>query len=181
VIAGIGALSLLRIVFSLVPLALIAAAAVALWRLASTAAERRREATLQHLIGLFGPASAAVQKDPKQLLVWYPLARNSRALFPDAFAELDKAFGGTFPFSKEQLQAAHARCSTDWLAWERAHDAEFSLKAAQVEDEIVRAGGQPSPLLRTRVAAVEQQKLESYQHRYEEYIKTAKALAAFVE
>ena len=120
-------------------------------------------------------------RDPKQLLVWYPLARSSRALFPEAFAELDKASGGTFPFKKDQLQGAHARCSSDWLAWERAHDAEFSLKSAQVEDEIVRAGGPPSALMRTRLAAVEQQKLETYQRRYEEYIKTAKALAAFVE
>jgi hypothetical protein len=35
--------------------------------------------------------------------------------------------------------------------------------------------------LRTRLAAIEQQKLESYQQRYEEYIKTAKALAAFTD
>ena len=70
---------------------------------------------------------------------------------------------------------------SDWLAWERAHDAEYSLKAAEVQDEIDRAQGQASPLLRTRLAAVEQQKLERYQQRYEEYIKTAKALAAFAE
>jgi hypothetical protein len=159
----------------------VAVATVALWRLVSAAKARRREATLQHLVALFGPASAAVQLDSKQLLVWFPLARTSRKLFPAAFAELDQASGGTFPFTKEQVQAAHARCSSDWLAWERAHDAEFSLKSALVEDEIARAGGQPSPLQRTRLAAVEQQKLESYQHRYEEYIKTAKALAAFVE
>ena len=100
---------------------------------------------------------------------------------PAAFSELDAAFGGTFPFTKDQVQAAHARCSSDWLAWERSHDAEFSLKTAQVEDEIARAGGPASPLLRTRLAAIEQQKLERYQQRYEEYIKTAKALAAFVE
>jgi hypothetical protein len=78
------------------------------------------------------------------------------------------------------LKSAHARCSSDWLTWERAHDAEYSLKAAQVEDEISRAGA-ATPLLRTRLAAVEQQKLERYQQRYEEYIKTAKAFAAFVD
>ncbi len=157
------------------------AVALALWRLAATAERQRHEAVLQQLLATFGTAATAVLQDPRQLIVWHPLARNSRKLFPEAFSELDKAFGGTFPFSKEQLQAAHARCSSDWLAWERAHDAEFSLKAAQVEDEIARAGGQASPLLRTRLAAVDQQKLERYQQRYEEYIKTAKALAAFVE
>ena len=168
-------------------LALFAAAAAiavafALWRRLGASAERlRRDAAVQQMLALFGPPAAAVQQDPRQLLAWYPLARTSRKLFPEAFAELDKATGGTFPFSKDQVQAAHARCSSDWLAWERAHDAEFSLKAAQVEDEIARAGGHPSALLRTRLAAVEQQKLEVYQRRYEEYIKTAKALAAFVE
>ena len=50
-----------------------------------------------------------------------------------------------------------------------------------MQDEIARAGGQATTLLRTRLAAVEQEKLERYQQRYEEYIKTAKALASFVE
>ncbi len=153
------------------------AIAAALWRVGHVMDHRRREAAVQQLLATFGPAAAAVQQDPRQLLVWYPLAQSSRKLFPQAFSELDKASGGTFPFTRDQVQAAHARCSSDWLVWERAHDAEFSLKAAQVEDDIVRAGGPASPLLRTRVAAVEQQKLERYQQRYEEYIKTAKALA----
>ncbi len=158
-----------------------AAGVVALWRVAAAVEQRTTQAAVQQLLAIFGPAAAAVQQDPRQLLSWYPLAQNSRRLFPAAFAELDKAFGASFPFTKEQLQAAHARCSTDWLAWERAHDAEFSVKAAEVQDEIARAGGQGTPLLRTRLAAVEQEKLERYQRRYEEYIKTAKALAAFVE
>jgi hypothetical protein len=156
-------------------------AAFALWRLAAAVKRQRRDAAIQQALGLFGPAAAAVLQDSRQLLAWYPLARTSRKLFPEAFAELDAAFGGTFPFKKDQVEAAHARCTSDWLAWERAHDAEFSLKSAQVEDEIARAGGPPSTLLRTRLAALEQEKLEAYQRRYEEYIKTAKALAALVE
>ena len=158
-----------------------AAGVIALWRLAAAVEQRTALAAVQQLLAIFGPAAAVVQENPRQLLSWYPLAQNSRKLFPAAFVELDKAFGGSFPFTKEQLQAAHARCSADWLAWERAHDAEFSVKAAQVQDEIARAGGQATTLLRTRLAAVEQEKLERYQQRYEEYIKTAKALAAFVE
>ena len=39
----------------------------------------------------------------------------------------------------------------------------------------------PRRCLRTRLAAVEQQKLERYQQRYEEYIKTAKAIAAYAD
>jgi hypothetical protein len=162
---------------------LLAAAAVAyvLWRIGEELQRQRREATLRHLLTTFAPAAAAAQQDPKQLLVWYPLAQSSRKLFPDAFKDLDAAAGGAFPFTKEQLKAAHSRWTADWLAWERAHDAEYSLKTAQVQDEIDRAPGPASPLLRTRLAAVEQQKLERYQQRYEEYIKTAKALAAFAE
>jgi hypothetical protein len=158
-----------------------AALAYVLWRIRDAVERRRRDATIQQLLTTFGPAAAAVQNDPKQLLAWYPIAQASRRLFPEAFKELDAAAGGMFPFTKEQLQAAHARCSADWLAWERAHDAEYALKIAQVQDEIDRAAGQASPLSRTRLAAVEQQKLERYQQRYEEYVKTAKALAAFAE
>ena len=162
---------------------LLAAAAVAyvLWRISDELQRQRREATLRHLLTTFAPAAAAAQQDPKHLLVWYPLAQSSRKLFPDAFKDLDAAAGATFPFTKEQLKAAHSRWTADWLAWERAHDAEYSLKTAQVQDEIDRVQGHASPLLRTRLAAIEQQKLERYQQRYEEYIKTAKALAAFAE
>jgi len=158
-----------------------AALAYVLWRIGDDLRRHRREATLAHLLAMFGPAVAAAQQDPRRLVVWHPLAQTSRKLFPEAFKDLDAAAGGVFPFTKEQLKAAHARCTADWLAWERAHDAEYSLKAAQVQDEIDRVQGQASPLLRTRLAAVEQQKLERYQQRYEEYIKTAKALAAFAE
>jgi hypothetical protein len=158
-----------------------AALAYVLWRIGDEIQRQRRETTLQNLLAMFAPGTAASQQDPRQLLVWHPLAQSSRKLFPEAFKELDSAAGGTFPFTKEHLKAAHARWTAEWLAWERAHDAEYALKAAQVQDEIDRAQGQASPLLRTRLAAIEQQKLERYQQRYEEYIKTAKALAAFAE
>ena len=162
---------------------LLAAAVVAyvLWRIQDELQRQRREATLRHLLAMFAPGAAAAQQDPKHLLVWYPLAQAGRKLFPEAFKDLDTAAGGAFPFTKEQLKAAHARWTTEWLAWERAHDAEYSLKAAQVQDEIDRAVGPVSPLFRTRLAAIEQHKLERYQQRYEEYIRTAKALAAFAE
>ncbi len=173
-------LNLLLLVIALA----VTAAAFAVWRLADGLARRRRDDIIQQQLATFAPAVGAVQHDPRQLLVWYPLAQTSRKLFPDAFAALDHAAGAPFPFTREQLKAAHARWSADWLAWERAHDAEFSVKAAEVQNDIDRAGqtaSQASPLLRTRLAAVEQQKLERYQQRYEEYIKTAKALAAFAE
>jgi hypothetical protein len=166
---------------ALVVAAVGAAVAFGLWRIGDELRQRRRDADIRHLLATFGPAIEAVRLDPAQLLAWQPLAKTSRRLFPDAFKEIDEAAGAAFPFTVEQLKAAHARCSADWLAWERAHDAEYALKAAQVQDEIDRAHGQASPLLRTRLAALEQQKLERYQQRYEEYIKTAKALAALAE
>jgi hypothetical protein len=160
------------------------AGALAVWRLSDRIAERQRNDLLQQQLALFAPAVAAVHHDPRQLLVWYPLAKTSRTLFPQIFAELDRATGGAFPFTRDQIDAAHARCTSEWLAWERAHDAEFSLKAAEVQHEIDRTGqtaSHASPLLRTRLAAIEQQKLERYQQRYEEYVKTAKAIAGFVD
>jgi hypothetical protein len=158
-----------------------AALVFVLWRIGDQLNRQRRDASILRLLETFAPAAVAAQRDPKQLLIWYPLAQASRKLFPAAFASLDEAAGGAFPFTKEQLKAAHARCTSEWLAWERAHDAEYALKSAEVQDAIDRVQGHASPLLRTRLAAVEQEKLERYQHRYEEYIKTAKALAAYAE
>jgi hypothetical protein len=152
-----------------------------LWRVGDELRRQRRETTLRQMLATFAPAVVASHQDPKQLMVWYPMAQASRKLFPDAFKDLDAAVGGAFPFTKEQAKAAHARCTADWLAWERAHDAEYSVKVAEVQDHIDRTQGPASPLLRTRLAALEQQKLERYQQRYEEYIKTAKALAALTE
>jgi hypothetical protein len=174
-VLGSGFLVLLLLVAAL------AAIAAVMWRTGSILEHQRQDAIIQQLLATFAPAIASVQQDPKQLLVWYPLAQACRKLYPDAFKELDRATRGTFPFTKEQVQTAHARCTSDWLAWERAHDAEYALKAAQVQDEIDRVSGAASPLLRTRLAAIDQQKLERYQQRYEEYIKTAKALAALLE
>ena len=153
----------------------------AVWRVGDELRRRRRDAAIQHQLAMFAPAAAAAHQDPKQLLAWYPLSQTSRKLFPEAFKALDAAAGGTFPFTKEHLKAAHARCTADWLTWERAHDAEYAVKAAEVQDQIDRTQSPASALLRTRLAAIEQQKLESYQQRYEEYIKTAKALAAFTD
>jgi hypothetical protein len=132
------------------------------------------------MIQVFGPAMSEAARDPRALLVWYPLAKAARAMDPDAFASLDRAAQRLFPFSPEQVQAAHAQWTADWLAWERTHDAEYKLKAAAIEQEL---GSQPvssgaSPVLRARLDAVERDKLDSYQRRYQEYVEVAKALQA---
>lgn len=141
----------------------------------AAAREDARRAHLTNLLTLFAPAIAAAQQDPRALLVWQPLARSARALSPDAFAELDRATGATFPFTAETLQAAHARWTADWLAWERSHDATYKRKAIEAQHAL---GDAPSAVSRVQLEAIEQEKLELYQRRYEEYVRIAKALQA---
>ena len=136
-----------------------------------------RERTL-HLLALFAPGTAAAADDPRALLAWQPLAATARTLFPEEFALLDSASGVTFPFGPDHIQAAHARWTAEWLAWELAHDAEFKLKAAAAERELLDEGG---PLSRARLELVEREKLERYQRRYEEYVRVGKGLQALAE
>ena len=134
------------------------------------------QSRILQITALFAPGIAAVRDDPRALLTWQPLAAHVRTLFPEEFAALDRAAGEPFPFSPERIQAAHARWTADWLAWERAHDAQSKLKAAEAAHDLATSGG--APLMRARCDAVEQEKLEVYQRRYEDYIRVAKALQA---
>ena len=131
------------------------------------------------LLTLFAPALAAVARDPKALLAWQPIAGTARRLFPRDFEALDRASDGRFPFGPDCIKSAHAQWTADWLAWERAHDAEFKLKAAAAEEELERTPG--SRVIRARLDAIEHEKLETYQRRYQEYIQVAKALQALVQ
>ena len=128
------------------------------------------------ILEIFAPAVADAARDPRALVVWQPIADTARRLYPEEFAALDKAAGATFPFTRQQLQAAHAHWTTDWLAWERTHDTEYKMKAAAIEQEITSSGG--SATLRARLEATESEKLDAYQRRYEEYVRLAKALQA---
>jgi hypothetical protein len=135
-------------------------------------------ADVPQLLTMFAPALVAAQDDPRALLVWQPLAVTARKLYPAAFAALDAASGATFPFTIDQIQSAHARWTTDWLTWERSHDGEYKLKAAAVEHELGDAIA--SAYGRARVAAVEGEKLDRYQRRYEEYTRVSRALQALL-
>jgi hypothetical protein len=158
----------------------VALAAAFAWQLAATLSRAAREDAARQrqiaLLQLFAEAQRAGAADPKSLLVWQPLAKTARELFPRDFAAIDGAAGGTFPFTKTQIQVAHDQWTADWLAWERTHDAEYKLKAAAVEQELIAGGG--SALARSRLEAVEREKLETYQRRYQEYVRIAKALQA---
>jgi hypothetical protein len=159
----------------------VAAALIVAFRIASTLRQRRDDearARRLRLMALFAAGIAQAADDPRALLIWQPLAESAHRLFPDDFAELDRAAGGVFPFSADAIQAAHARWSADWLAWERAHDAEYKLKAAAAEEELAACGG--LPIARARLEAVEREKLERYQKRYEEYTRVSKGLHALL-
>ena len=143
----------------------------------AAARDEQRRAHTTALLQLFAPAMGAVQQDPRALLVWQPLARSARALSPDAFAALDGASGATFPFTTEMLQAAHARWTADWLAWERSHDATYKRKALEAQHAL---GDTASAGARAQLEAIEQEKLDLYQRRYEEYVRVARALQALI-
>jgi hypothetical protein len=135
-------------------------------------------ARVLELMAMFAPGLDAASGDPRAILVWQPLARMVRQLFPEECAMIDRAAGSAFPFSDDRLQSAHAQWTADWLAWERTHDAEYKLKAAVIEHEIAAAG--TSAVLRARLDAVESEKLDLYQRRYQEYVRVAKALQALL-
>jgi len=171
----------------MVTAAIVLAAAVfaaAAWmgsRLAATATQLRddaRRARVVRLLALFAPASATATEDVQTLLAWQPLAACARAMCAEEFADLDRARGATFPFSDKQIEAAHAKWSTDWLAWELAHDIEYKLKAALLQEEL--GDSKASTLGRARLDAVEREKLAGYQRRYEEYTRVSKALQALL-
>jgi hypothetical protein len=137
--------------------------------------QRDREISL---VSLFGPAIERAHEDPRVLLTWQPLAKMLRARFAAEFAALDAASGSTFPFSKEFIAAAHSRWTADWLAWEKAHDAEYKLKALVAQEELRDLAA--SGTARAKLEAVEREKLELYQRRYEEYVRVARALQSLV-
>ena len=130
------------------------------------------------LLALFAPSLSETQNDPRAFLVWQPIARAARQLFPEELAALDRASGGTFPFPAARIDAAHSQWTADWLAWELAHDTEYKLKTAIAEHELAAQGG--SGIARARLDAVEREKLELYQRRYGEYVRTAKALQVLI-
>jgi hypothetical protein len=143
-----------------------------------TTREEAKRARTMTIMGLFAPAIAAAERDPRALLVWYPLARTARQLLPDEFALLDRTSGSPFPFSSDLVQTAHAQWTADWLAWERTHDAEYKLKAAEAEHELAASGG--APFIRAKLDAIEREKLDLYQRRYQEYVRVGKALQALL-
>ncbi|HEY7289491.1 MAG TPA: hypothetical protein VH583_06600 [Vicinamibacterales bacterium] len=134
--------------------------------------DRRRQRQLT-LMQTFIPALEAGQRDPRAFLVWQPLADAARALLPEEFAAIDAARGARFPFSAEALLAAHAQWTADWLAWERAHDADYKRKASDAEAALHAAD---AAVRRSKLEAIQNEKLDLYQRHYEEYVRVARQL-----
>ncbi len=177
----------------LIVLALVGASAWVSGRVVAAADRAGRDAAGARriqLLALFGPAVGQAAADPRALVTWAHLASTARALFADDCAEIDRASGGRFPFSDDGIQRAHGRWTTDWLAWERTHDGVYKLKAAEALAALAAttaradASGRTDELqaacalARARVDDVEREKLDLYQRRYEEYVRTSKALQA---
>lgn len=143
--------------------------------------QQREESAVLAVLQTFGPAQVDVQRDPRAVLAWQPLAEAGRRLFPAAFDALDRASGARFPFPKELIERGHARVSSEWLAWEKAHDEEYRIRAAAAEQELAAAAGEGLSLARARLDRIQHEKIEKYQQRYEEYVRTAKALQALLQ
>ena len=134
----------------MIPIAAAIVAAAIVWAAHALVSELRAvrtEATRTRALAVlqtFSAGIAAAHADPRALITWVPLARAARQLLPAEFAQLDAAAGGSFPFSAERIQAAHAQWTAEWLAWERTHDAEYKLKAVVLEREL--AAGESASL-----------------------------------
>jgi hypothetical protein len=135
------------------------------WLVARELRARRRDTLLVQLTSTFAPAISQAMT-------------GARRLFPDAFRELDAANDGRFPFTPALIEAAHAKWTTEWLAWERQHDLEYKARASVEEAALDAADEAAVQSARVRLAALEQEKLQTYQQRYEEYVRVGKAIAA---
>jgi hypothetical protein len=131
-----------------------------------------------HLLGFLAPALEEVRSEPAALLAWRRAADLTRSLFPEDAAALDRAAGERYPFTASDIQDAHARWTSNWLAWERSHAVEFKARGAALQTEAAR-NGEGAP--RARLDALEQEKLDLYQRRYAEYVRISKALQALLE
>jgi hypothetical protein len=160
---------------------LVAGVAALVWLIRRELQRREHNAAILAIVHTFGAAQASVLHDPKQLLAWHPLAEATRRLFPAAFDALDTVTGGRFPFPKQAVERAHAKVTSDWLAWEKGHDEEYRIRAAAAEQELAIGGEGAAALARARLERIEHEKIERYQQRYEEYVRTAKALQALLE
>lgn len=147
-----------------------------------TAERARRERRRQHrerlaALLLTTLAPEAARAEPRGLLAWRAAAEAARRMFPDAVREIERRTGEAFPFPHAVVDDAHARWTAEWLAWERSHDTEYRRRASALEAELQDAAG-ATPAGRARLAALDDERLQAYQRRYEEYVRVGAGLTA---
>ena len=159
--------------------ALVAALAVVVVAVAERARRDRRRQHREQLIALLlvGVGPAVARADGRELLGWGRVAATLRGLLPDAVRAIERRTGEPFPFPREVVEDAHARWTADWLAWERAHDIRFRQRTSALETELQKSGESGTASGQARLAALDDEKLQDYQRRYEEYVRVGKELA----
>ena len=155
--------------------ALMLSAVVVMERARRDRARQHRERLMATLLASTAPAVA--RADPRELLAWKRFAKTARRLFPEAVAAIEKESGERFPLAPDIVESAHARWTADWLAWELRHDAEFTQRTRTLQAELDASGEVKSPAGRARLAALDDEKLQTYQQRYEEYVRIGNGLA----
>ena len=164
------------------------AIAVLLAGLAVALAERHRRACRaehrERIVALLltTVAPAVARAEPRELLAWQGAADAARQLFPEAVATIEARTGERFPFPQAVVEEAHAHWTAEWLAWERQHDSEYKERSAALEAELHAARADDAgTTMRARLAALDDEKLQTYQRRYEEYVRVGKGLIALIE
>ena len=143
----------------------------------------QRELKRQHrerLAAMFvtGLVPVVARSDPQELIAWSGAIGMARAMYPEIVENLDAASGGQFPFTSELIEKAHSKWTTEWLSWERKHDTEFKERTREVLAHSGSFGDSMSQGDRAKLDSIEDDKLQSYQRKYEEYIRIGNALSA---
>jgi hypothetical protein len=141
----------------------------------------RQEQLVRQLLAMFVPTGGQVSQEPRELLLWFPIAKAGRRMFPEAFQKLDSAFESRFPYSESHVNEVHARLTADWLSWEREHDFNYKLKKIEAEQELVKRNEAETSVGRARLAKLEREQLSVYQKRYEDYVRTSKAFESLMK
>ena len=114
--------------------------------------------------------------DPRVILGWAHSFKIIRHLFPKEIQRVEDISGQSFPVSNAIVEQVHARWTAEWLAWELKHDADYREKAALLQSDVTVTDQETASKLRARSSRLEDEKLQSYQQRYEEYVSVGKAL-----
>ena len=147
------------------------------WLIVSQTRRAREERLVLEILKLFKTARIDGKADPQSLVAWSELGGISRRLFPSAFERLDRATEGRFPFSDKFIEETHSRWTSEWLSWEQQHDREYKGKAMAIESQLKSVQDQEKDVFLQRLDFVNSEKLQTYQSRYEIYVKVGKSIA----